>query len=107
MNIKVLVLDTQVYSNTGGQSSTASYMGQNTKFSVHGTKIPGKIERHKELAQICMMHPNTFVAQTSCAVAADVSRLKLHGLQMERTHVRCYTPKTAWKAGRTRVSLRA
>ena len=36
MNIKVLVLDAQVYSNTGGQSSTASYMGQNTKFTVHG-----------------------------------------------------------------------
>jgi len=68
MNIKVLVLDTQVYSNTGGQSSTASYMGQNTKFSVHGKVIPGKIERRKELANICMMHPNTFVAQTSCAM---------------------------------------
>jgi len=68
MKIKVLVLDTQVYSNTGGQSSTASFMGQNTKFSVHGTVIPGKIERRKELAQIWMMHPNTFVAQTSCAM---------------------------------------
>jgi pyruvate/2-oxoacid:ferredoxin oxidoreductase beta subunit/Fe-S-cluster-containing hydrogenase component 2 len=68
MNIKVLVLDTQVYSNTGGQSSTASYMGQNTKFTVHGKTIPGKVERRKELAQICMMHPNTFVAQTSCAM---------------------------------------
>jgi len=69
MNIKVLVLDTQVYSNTGGQSSTASYMGQNTKFSVHGKVLQGKSERRKELAQICMMHPNTFVAQTSCAMA--------------------------------------
>jgi pyruvate/2-oxoacid:ferredoxin oxidoreductase beta subunit len=68
MNIKVLVLDTQVYSNTGGQSSTASYMGQNTKFSVHGKVLQGKVERRKELAQICMMHPNTFVAQTSCAM---------------------------------------
>jgi pyruvate ferredoxin oxidoreductase beta subunit len=46
MNIKVLVLDTQVYSNTGGQSSTATFMGQNTKFSPFGgTKIPGKSER--------------------------------------------------------------
>ena len=68
MNVKVLVLDTQVYSNTGGQSSTATFMGQNTKFSVHGKVIPGKVERRKELAQICMMHPNTFVAQTSCAM---------------------------------------
>jgi pyruvate/2-oxoacid:ferredoxin oxidoreductase beta subunit/Fe-S-cluster-containing hydrogenase component 2 len=68
MDIKVLVLDTQVYSNTGGQSSTASYMGQNTKFSVHGKVIQGKTERRKELAQVCMMHPRTFVAQTSCAM---------------------------------------
>lgn len=55
------VLDPQVYSNTGGQSSTATFMGRNTKFSVHGKVIPEKIERRKELAQICMMHPNTFV----------------------------------------------
>jgi pyruvate/2-oxoacid:ferredoxin oxidoreductase beta subunit len=68
MNIKVLILDTQVYSNTGGQSSTATFMGQNTKFSVHGKAIPGKTERRKEIAQIAMMHPNTFVAQTSCAM---------------------------------------
>ena len=33
MNIKVFVLDTQVYSNTGGQASTASFTGQNTKMS--------------------------------------------------------------------------
>jgi pyruvate/2-oxoacid:ferredoxin oxidoreductase beta subunit len=64
MNIKVLVLDTQVYSNTGGQASTSSYMGQNTKMSVHGTAVPGKTERRKELGQICMMHPDVFVAQT-------------------------------------------
>lgn len=69
MDIKVLILDTQVYSNTGGQSSTASFMGQNTKFSVHGTAIPGKVERRKEIAQIAMMHPNTFVAQVSCAMS--------------------------------------
>ncbi|HEX5221980.1 MAG TPA: hypothetical protein VFZ59_20625 [Verrucomicrobiae bacterium] len=56
--------NTQVYSNTGGQSSTATFMGQNTKFTVHGKAILGKIERRKELAQICMVHPNTFVAQT-------------------------------------------
>jgi pyruvate ferredoxin oxidoreductase beta subunit len=68
MDIKVLVLDTQVYSNTGGQSSTSSFKGQATKFSVHGKVLQGKSERRKELSQICMMHPNTFVAQTSCAM---------------------------------------
>jgi pyruvate ferredoxin oxidoreductase beta subunit len=67
MNIKVFVLDTQVYSNTGGQASTSSYTGQNTKMSVHGKAIAGKQERRKEIAQIAMMHPRTFVAQTTCA----------------------------------------
>ncbi|MGK4277585.1 thiamine pyrophosphate-dependent enzyme, partial [Escherichia coli] len=56
MNIKVFVLDTQVYSNTGGQASTSSYTGQNTKMSVHGKAIAGKQERRKEIAQIAMMH---------------------------------------------------
>jgi len=64
MNIKVLVLDTQVYSNTGGQTSTASYVGQEAKMSIHGKRDEGKLERRKELGQICMMHPYTFVAQT-------------------------------------------
>src|SRR5207253_2910924 len=62
MNIKVFVLDTQVYSNTGGQASTSSYTGQNTKMSVHGKSQGGKQERRKEIAQIAMMHPRTFVA---------------------------------------------
>ncbi len=67
MNIKVFVLDTQVYSNTGGQASTSSFTGQNTKMSVHGKTFGGKQERRKEIAQIAMMHPRTFVAQTTCA----------------------------------------
>ncbi|GAB4561098.1 MAG: hypothetical protein Kow0047_08160 [Anaerolineae bacterium] len=67
MDIKVLVLDTQVYSNTGGQASTASYTGQNTKMSVHGKVIHGKQEQRKELGLIAMMHPNVFVAQTTAA----------------------------------------
>jgi pyruvate ferredoxin oxidoreductase beta subunit len=67
MDIKVLVLDTQVYSNTGGQTSTASFTGQEAKFSAYGSAQHGKSERRKELAQICMMHPNVFVAQTTAA----------------------------------------
>ena len=69
MDIKVLVLDTQVYSNTGGQSSTASYYGQDTKLSAFGKETKGKTERRKELAQIVMMHPNVYVAQTTTARA--------------------------------------
>ncbi len=64
MNIKVLVLDTQVYSNTGGQQSTASFTGQESKMGAYGKKVHGKPERRKELGQICMMHPNVYVAQT-------------------------------------------
>ncbi len=69
MPIKVFVLDTQVYSNTGGQASTASFTGQNTKMSVHGKTVDGKQERRKEIAQIAMMHPRTYVAQTTCATS--------------------------------------
>lgn len=64
MNIKVLVLDTQVYSNTGGQQSTSSYTGQESKMGAYGKAHHGKIERRKELGQIMIMHPNVFVAQT-------------------------------------------
>ncbi len=66
-DINVIVLDTQVYSNTGGQASTATFMAQNTKMSVHGKEIGGKTERRKELAQIVMAHPDVFVAQTTAA----------------------------------------
>ncbi|MCB0109386.1 MAG: hypothetical protein KDE53_25860 [Caldilineaceae bacterium] len=67
LNIKVLVLDTQVYSNTGGQASTGTFTGQNTKMSPVGTEELGKSEARKEIAQIAMMHPNVYVAQTTAA----------------------------------------
>lgn len=69
MDIKVLVLDTQVYSNTGGQSSTSTFTGQNTKMTPVGKVEMGRSERRKELAQIAMMHPDVFVAQTTAAHA--------------------------------------
>ena len=67
MDIKVLVLDTQVYSNTGGQSSTSTFTAQDSKMSAYGKREHGKSERRKELAQIAMMHPDVFVAQTTAA----------------------------------------
>jgi len=67
MDINVLILDTQVYSNTGGQTSTASYVGQDAKMSMVGKEIGGKTERRKEIGNLCMMHPDVFVAQTTCA----------------------------------------
>jgi pyruvate ferredoxin oxidoreductase beta subunit len=67
MDINVLVLDTQVYSNTGGQASTATFAGQEAKMAAFGKNSHGKRERRKELAQICLMHPDIYVAQTTPA----------------------------------------
>lgn len=67
MDIKVLVLDTQVYSNTGGQVSTASFLAQDAKMAAVGPAVPGKTERRKELGLVCLVHPDVFVAQTTAA----------------------------------------
>jgi pyruvate ferredoxin oxidoreductase beta subunit len=66
-DVKVLVLDTQVYSNTGGQASTATFGGQVTKLSAFGKQLHGRPERRKELARILMAHGEVFVAQTTPA----------------------------------------
>jgi pyruvate/2-oxoacid:ferredoxin oxidoreductase beta subunit/Pyruvate/2-oxoacid:ferredoxin oxidoreductase delta subunit len=92
MPVKVFVLDTQVYSNTGGQASTSSYTGQNTKMSVHGKAMGGKQERRKEIAQIAMMHPRTFVAQTTCAHVNHFYKAVLGALEFDGPAViTCYT----------------
>ncbi|HET7876982.1 MAG TPA: thiamine pyrophosphate-dependent enzyme [Methylomirabilota bacterium] len=67
MDIKVLVLDTQVYSNTGGQVSTASFLAQDAKMAAVGKAVAGKGERRKELGLLALMHPDIFVAQTTGA----------------------------------------
>ncbi len=92
MNIKILVLDTQVYSNTGGQASTSTFTGQNTKMSVHGKSVGGKQERRKEIAQIAMMHPRTFVAQTTSAHVNHFYKSVLGALEFDGPAVvSCYT----------------
>ncbi len=64
-DIKVMVLDTQAYSNTGGQASTASFGGQVTKLSAYGREIHGRPERRKELGRILVAHGEAYVAQTT------------------------------------------
>jgi pyruvate/2-oxoacid:ferredoxin oxidoreductase beta subunit/NAD-dependent dihydropyrimidine dehydrogenase PreA subunit len=92
MNVKVFVLDTQVYSNTGGQASTSTFTGQNTKMSVHGKVIGGKQEARKEIAQIAMMHPRTYVAQTTCAHTNHFYKAVLGALEFDGPAViNCYT----------------
>ena len=66
-DIKAFVLDTQVYSNTGGQSSTASFGGQVTKLSAYGKAEHGRPERRKELSLIMLAHRDVYVAATTPA----------------------------------------
>ncbi|MBI4925183.1 MAG: 4Fe-4S dicluster domain-containing protein [Bdellovibrio sp.] len=66
-DIKILVLDTQVYSNTGGQVSCSTFMGQDAKMGAYGKVSHGKKEYRKELGLIAMAHPQIFVAQVSPA----------------------------------------
>ncbi len=57
-NVNVLVFDTEVYSNTGGQSSKATPVGAVAKFAAAGKKV-----KKKDLAQIAMAYGYIYVAQ--------------------------------------------
>ncbi len=59
-NIKILVLDTEVYSNTGGQASKATPTGAIAKFAASGKK-----QMKKDLGMISMTYKNIYVAQVS------------------------------------------
>ncbi|MFN7309375.1 MAG: 4Fe-4S dicluster domain-containing protein, partial [bacterium] len=59
-NVNVLVLDTEVYSNTGGQASKATPRGAVAKFAAGGKPI-GK----KDLGMIAMAYGNVYVAQVA------------------------------------------
>ena len=57
-NVNVLVLDTEVYSNTGGQSSKSTPIGAVAKFAASGKKI-----RKKDLGAMAMTYGYVYVAQ--------------------------------------------
>ena len=65
-NVNILVLDSQVYSNTGGQSSKASPLGTIAAFTSSG-KTNGK----KDLAAISLCYKNAYVAQVSLGANAS------------------------------------
>ncbi len=64
MNVNVLVLDTEVYSNTGGQSSKSSQAASIAKFAAGG-----KAQAKKDLGQIAMAYGHVYVA--SICMGAD------------------------------------
>ena len=57
-NVNILVFDTEVYSNTGGQASKASNIGQVAQFAAAGKEIA-----KKSLAEIAMSYGYVYVAQ--------------------------------------------
>lgn len=60
VDANILVLDTEVYSNTGGQASKASQKGQVAEFANMGKRTP-----KKDLFRIAMSYPDTYVASIS------------------------------------------
>lgn len=72
-NVNILVLDTEVYSNTGGQSSKSSRTGSVAQFTAAGKPV-----QKKDLGQIAMTYGNIFVAQiNSNASQANVIKALL------------------------------
>lgn len=69
-NVNILVMDTGVYSNTGGQQSKATPMGASAKFATAGKALP-----KKDLAMIAMSYGNVYVAQVSMG-ANDMQVIK-------------------------------
>ncbi|AMV70937.1 pyruvate:ferredoxin (flavodoxin) oxidoreductase [Desulfuromonas carbonis] len=66
-NVNVLVLDTEVYSNTGGQASKSTPLGAVAQFAAGGKAMP-----KKDLSMIAMTYGNIYVARVSLANPAQV-----------------------------------
>jgi pyruvate-ferredoxin/flavodoxin oxidoreductase len=70
-DVNILVLDTEVYSNTGGQTSKATPIGAVAKFSAGG-----KVTAKKDLAKLAMDYGHVYVAHVAYG-AKDVQTLKV------------------------------
>jgi len=91
--IRVVVLDTQVYSNTGGQACTSGFTGQVADMAAYGKAQHGKTEVRKELALIAIAHRGVYVHQTSQAAATHLIGGVLKGLHKRRpVLINVYTP---------------
>ena len=85
-NIKVLMLDTQVYSNTGGQNSDSTPMLGGGDMNTYGAATQGKTTEKKTVAETFLAgHGSPFVAQVSMANAPKLYRAILDGLEYRGT----------------------
>ena len=82
--IRVVVVDTQVYSNTGGQACTSGFTSQVSDMAEYGMEHHGKEEVRKELGLIAMAHRGVFVMQSSQATPSHLIQNVLKGLQARR-----------------------
>jgi len=85
-NVKALMLDTQVYSNTGGQNSDSTPMLGGNDMNTYGPASQGKNTEKKTVAETFLAgHGSPFVAQVSMANAPKLYRAILDGLEYRGT----------------------
>ena len=88
-DVNVLVLDTEVYSNTGGQASKSTPIGAVAKFASSGKRV-----KKKDLGMIAASYGYVYVAQ--CSMGADKNQLVKALKEAESYHgpslIICYAP---------------
>lgn len=88
-DVNIMVLDTEVYSNTGGQSSKSSQTGSIAKFTASGKKTA-----KKNLAMMAISYGNVYVAQISMGAnkAQAIKALKEAESYNGPSLIICYSP---------------
>ncbi len=85
-NVKAIMLDTQVYSNTGGQNSDSSTMLGGYDMNQFGRASQGKLTEKKSVAEaLTSGHGSPYIAQVSIANAAKLYKSLLDGLEYRGT----------------------
>ena len=84
MPIKVLVLDTQVYSNTGGQACTSGFIAQVSDMAPYGKAWKGKEETRKEISLIGLAHRTSYVMQGAISHVTHLLESFVEGLNSRR-----------------------
>jgi len=92
-NVKLLMLDTQVYSNTGGQNSDSTPMLGGGDMNSFGTFSQGKLTEKKNVAETFISgHGSPYVAQVSMANSARLFKSILDALAYRGTSfLQCFT----------------
>ncbi len=84
MPIKVLIVDTQVYSNTGGQACTSGFISQVSDMAPFGVASRGKQETRKEISLIGMAHRTSYVMSGTIAHVNHLLESYIDGLNSRR-----------------------